>query len=137
MNRRGFLGFFGAGAVAGPRLAAGIAEEVASSSPAPFYSGISNAEGQTASEACGGWRQRRIAQLRRVISGKDPSIERNQKLHVLYTAEQRERVRLDGLRSVSPAAKMRMLVDGNAARQRRIQKTEAGFNLADFLKGEV
>ena len=135
MNRRGFLGFFGAGAVAGPRLAAGIAQTVVENSPMP-PSGIVKgyADAKCASE--GSWRLAQIAKLKKIISGQDQHAVQKQAMHRLYMAENAERVRLDSLRSISPGHKMRMLVDGGPERQQRISRADAGFSLARLLNGE-
>lgn len=132
-NRRGFLGIFGAGAIAGPRLAAGIAQSVADNSPMPGGGYSLNDE---TSPIKGDWRVKQIAKLKKIISGKDPAAAREQTMHRLYMADNCERVRLDGLRSISPCHKMSMLVDTERDRKQRISRADAGFSLARLLKGE-
>lgn len=134
-SRRGFLGIFGAGVVAGPKLAAGIAQNVAESMPIP-PSGFASAGSAVNPVSEGNWRLNHIARLKRIISGKDPYVAQEQVRHRLYMADNCERVRLDGLRSVSPGHKMRMLVDTARHRQERLRRAEAGFDLAQFLSGE-
>lgn len=134
MNRRGFLGLFGAGVAAGPKLAAGIAQEVAAGVPMAPVGGF--ASGAIPSTSDSSWRLRQIAKLKTIIRGKDPEAEQHHKMHRLYMAENSERVRLDSLRSVSASHKMRMLVEGNHARQKRIRRTDAMFSLADLLQRE-
>lgn len=133
MNRRGFLGIFGAGVAAGPKLAAGIAEGVASSMPAAPIGGYAASEMVKEDT---GWRLKRIANLKRIMSGKDPEVQQRKVMYRLDAAETRERVRLDGLRSVSPSHKHRMLTDGHFDRHQRIRRADAGFELARFLRGE-
>jgi hypothetical protein len=138
MNRRWFLGMFGAGAVAGPKLAAGIADNIATNMPIPPMppiGGYSAGESIKAADN-GSWRLRRIAELKRIIAGKDPAVERERKMQRLYMAEIYERARLDGLRSVSPVHKQSMLMDGHIIRQARIRRADAGFELSHFLRGE-
>lgn len=135
MNRRGFLGFFGGAAVAGPKLASDIAANVSSSMPMPPMMGGYATNGSACNPVSDGdWRLTEIARLKKVISGKDPEAERNAKMNRLYSAENTERVRLDSLRSVSPAYKLQMLTDGAPKRQQRVSRAEAGFRLADFLR---
>lgn len=134
MHRRGFLGFFGAGAVAGPKLAAGIAENVATSMPLPPMGASSGGPVEAASE--GSWRLRRIANLKRIISGKDPEAAQREAMLRLSLADNCDRVRLDGLRSVSPAHKQRMLIESTRERQDRMRRTDAVFELSRFLNGE-
>ncbi|TPN11703.1 hypothetical protein [Mesorhizobium sp. B2-1-2] len=132
-NRRGFLGLFGAGAVAGPRLAAGIAENVAMNMPVP--SGV----GYALPEKCAAevdWKLSRIAKLKKMIRGKDPLAAHKNKMHAAYMADNSERVRLDGLRSVSPGHKIRMLIETSIERQERIRRADVGLDLARLLNGE-
>lgn len=140
MNRRGFLGFFGAGAVAGPKLAPSLLDGLTAKARVPLASTAIRAAAKAGesikSSSVGDWRLRQIAHLKRIISGKDPDAERNRKMHQVIMAEDVERVRLDGLRSVSPGHKMRMLVNSAPERQERIRRADAGFDLARLLSGE-
>lgn len=132
-TRRGFLGIFGAGAIAGPRLAASIARDVTNNmpmAPSSSYGGIANAKIDDS------WRLTQIAKLKKIIRGKDPLAAQRDKMHRGYMADNCERVRLDSLRSVSPGHKMRMLVDSAHARSERIRRADAGFSLAQMLNGE-
>ena len=133
MNRRGFLGFFGAGVAAGPKLAAGIAQDVAMLPPMPPVGGYACA--QSVKEDVG-WRVRQIARLKTVIRSKDPEARQREVMLRLHMAENGERLRIDGLRSVSPAHKHNMLVESLHQRQERIRRADAGFDLARLLSGE-
>jgi hypothetical protein len=135
MNRRGFLGFLGAGAAAGPKLATGLATEVAAGSTL-----VGGYLGGDPFGAVGGnpnYRVEHIARLKNLISGKDPSIKRERVMRNLYMAESVERFRLDGLRSVSACHKMRMFIDGSHDRQNRIRRQDAEFDLAVLLREKL
>ena len=132
MNRRGLFGFLGGAAVAGPKLAKGIAENVAEQAPA-YFSSAGSCVNPIASE--GDWRLGEIACLKKIISGNDPQAKRNKVMARLYAAESQERVRLDGLRYISPVNKMRMLQNGAIERSEGINRAEANFSLANLLGG--
>lgn len=136
MNRRGFLGFFGAAAASGPKLASGIAEGLSGSMPLASLS-VASSIGCNPCVSDGDWRTSRIANLKRIIAGKDPRFERETIINRLCAAEMRERIRLDGLRSVSPASKYRMLADGEPERRDRLKRQDARFELEDLLKEVV
>ena len=133
MNRRGFLGFFGAGAVAAPKLAAGIADNVAAQGfapPIPSYGYGGPIEGSDA-----GWKARRIKELKAVISGRDPYADHQDQMNRLYALDTSERLRLDSLRSVSPVNKQRMLDTSAPSRNRRIKQVDAKWDLKRLLTG--
>ena len=132
MNRRGFLGFFGGAAAAGPKLAAGIADSVASLGPAPYPSFGTASEGMAVDVD---WKVGRINELKAIISGRDPQADQNDRMNRLYAMEQSERFRLDSLRSVSPIHKQRMLTDGASERHRRIRRADAKWDLKRLLSG--
>lgn len=133
MDRRGFLGIFGGAAVAGPRLAAGMVDNIASLAPAPPISPFRTEASGIVGE--NDWKLGRIKELKAIVSGKDPQAEHNNRMNRLYALEQGERFRLDSLRSVSPAHKQRMLADGAAERQRRIRQADAKWDLKRLLSG--
>lgn len=129
MNRRGFMGLLGGAVAAGPKLAAGIAENAA---PSMGYYPTS-IEGEMSIASDPSYVASRIASLKDIIAGKDPSTKREQRMSALYQLESLERYRLDGLRSVAAQHKVRMLVSGGATRQDRIRRTNAEFELADLI----
>ena len=133
MDRRGFLGIFGGAAVAGPKLAAGMVDNIASIMPAPPIPPLSTGGSGTVGK--NDWKVGRIKELKAIISGKDPQDEHNSRMNRLYALEQGERFRLDSLRSVSPVHKQRMLADSAADRQRRIRQADAKWDLKRLLSG--
>jgi len=136
MKRRGFLGLLGGAAVAGPKLAVDLGSQVTSMGgiPTPPMGGFVGS-GTLASAGSGGdWKIGRIAELRKLLAGKDPEEERRRKIQRLYQVENVERFRLDSLRSVSASHKMTMFIDGNLDRQDRINRMHAERELADLLK---
>ena len=134
MNRRGFLGFFGAGAVAAPKLAAGIADNVASGSmTVPIRpDGYATA---CSTDCDVDWKASRIKELKAIISGRDPDADRENQMNRLYAMEMGERLRLDSLRSVSPINKQRMLMASAPSRARRIKQADAKWGLKRLLAG--
>ncbi len=135
MDRRGFLGIFGGAAVAGPKLAVGIVNDMASAIPPAPYALASTTGQAVVGYAEDDWKLGRIKELKAVISGKDPQAEHNNRMNRLYALEQGERFRLDSLRSVSPVHKQRMLADSAADRQRRIRQADAEWDLMRLLTG--
>ena len=134
MNRRGFLGFFGGAAAAAPKLAAGIADRA--TGLMPMYSGLGLANSASVTGEGENWRVSRIAKLRAIISHGDPRAKQEDVMSRLCAAENRERLRLDSLRSVSPAAKFRMLAHGEPERRDRIRRQDAKFDLFNLLNGD-
>jgi hypothetical protein len=133
MNRRGFLGFFGGAAAAGPKLAAGIAENVAGMATIPPYPSIGMGAMTSANDD--NCKASRIKELKAIISGRDPVEEQSNKMSRLYALEHGERLRLDSLRSISPSHKQRMLTDGAVDRQKRIRMADAEWDLKRLLTG--
>lgn len=133
MDRRGFLGIFGGAAVAGPRLAAGIAENAAMLTPVPPSTSYGIAAASTESDDS--WKVRRIKELKAVISGSDPAEQQSNRMARLYALEQGERLRLDSLRSVSSVHKQRMLTEGAASRHSLIRRADAEWDLKRLLSG--
>ena len=133
IKRRGFLGLMAGAVASGPKLAAGIADNVAVSNLGAA-GGISfpiDAPSQ------GDWKAKRIAQLKNIILGiKDDAGERERQTQRLYQLETVERFRLDGLRSVSPTAKAKMFIAGSELRQERISRLYAQGELERLLSGE-
>lgn len=132
MDRRGFLGIFGGAAVAGPKLAAGMVDNIASIMPPPIPPYRTEASDIAVDSD---WKVVRIKELKAIISGKDPQAEHNNRMNRLYALEQGERFRLDSLRSVSPVHRQRMLADSAADRQRRIRQADAKWDLKRLLSG--
>lgn len=129
MKRRAFLGFLGGAAASGPKLAASLVESAGSVPPMPGFYG-----GMTTATADPSWVASRIADLKKIISGKDPQEKRNRTMQALYHLETLERHRLDSLRAVSGQHKARMLMSGSFERQKRIRKADAEFDLADLME---
>jgi len=131
LTRRSIFAVFGGAAAAGPKIAKGIAENVAEGvsgqPPDSFLGGMMPAGN-------GDWKPQRIATLRHLLkSDAKEETKSSKRLEALYHSETIERVRLDSLRSVAPAHKLRMLVDGNTERRRRLTLTQSEFELSDLL----
>src|SRR5690606_33039324 len=109
LARRNFLGLIGGAAAAGPKLAQGIATNVASSPMALASGSGANLDVVSSSFDEKKWRVDRIAKLRNILAGRDDEAAQRRKMNMLYQAENIERFRLDGIRSVAPQHKMRML----------------------------
>lgn len=135
MKRRAFFGFLGGAAAAGPTLSKSLVAEAATNMPMPPMGGYASTAGRLV-DSDGDWKHRQIKMLKAVISGKDPDTERHAVMHRLYSAETLERYRLDSLRSVSPAHRMQMFIDGAPARRDRTIRADAGFDLARLLRGD-
>lgn len=137
MKRRAFLGFLGGGAVAGPKLAASIGEQVALSGGSPAFGWGMGTLPVPASTSDGDWRVSRIAQIRRWFarSGEEDAKERRQLRQ--YQVEALERFRLDSLRSVSAQHKMQMFIEGNIERQMRIRHESHETELAELLLSKI
>lgn len=135
MKRRGFLRLLGGAAVAGPKLAVDLGSQVATAGgiPTPPMGGYGGATLQSSGSG-GDWKIGRIADLKRLLAGKDPEQEKQRKIQRLYQVENVERFRLDSLRSVSATHKMTMFIDGNLDRQERLSRMHAERELADLLK---
>jgi hypothetical protein len=133
MKRRSFLGFLGGAAAAGPKLAQGIASSVNMGVPMPPMGGYSEPSNAVGASASNSWVPARIAKLKAILAGNNPEAAQNRRRDRLYHAESAERFRLDSLRSIAPAHKMQMLIDGNLDRQERIQRLHAESELAELL----
>lgn len=131
MNRRGFLGFFGAGTLAAPKLAADIAQQAAAPPTPPI--GFPSSTECFADDTS--WKVSRIKELKRIISGGTPEEKHLEKMSRLYALEVQDRARLDSLRSVTPVNKHRMLINGQVARERRIRAACAKWDLKQLLSG--
>jgi hypothetical protein len=139
MKRRQFLGFLGGAAVAGPKAAQAVAKETltkgsligeaVSGGAVPGYYG----EPQAASSS-GDWKVSRIKELKAILAGKDPEAERREKQQRYYALENRDRARIDSLRSVSFVNKMRLYTEGSFERNERIRRENMRWELADLLK---
>ena len=130
MNRRGLLGLLTGAVATGPKLATGIAEAGArnaiTSIPIGGY-GYSQPNDTD-------WRPTRITELKRFLSlGKTDDDRQRERIRRMQMLETAERFRLDGLRSVSPSAKARMLIDSEVARQERLERMFAEQELASLL----
>lgn len=132
MKRRAFFGFLGGAAAAGPTLSKSLAAEAASM-PLPIGGGC---DGPAKGFVDDDWKLRQIKRLKKIISGKDPDAEQHAVMNCLYSADLLERFRLDSLRSVSPAHRMQMFIDGASARRDRTRRADAGFDLARILRGD-
>lgn len=120
MKRRAFLGFLGGATAAGPQLAKGLAADAYFPSVPPMGGGWIG--GATKTSEGGDWRQSRILELRRLLSGDDGGeAARNRRQNRLSQLEQAERFRLDSLRSISPSHKMSMFIEGSLDRQERLR----------------
>lgn len=105
MKRRAFLGFLGGAAASGPKLAQDIAQVTARLPPegGSVVGGVASASGD--------WKLSEITRLKSLLSGKSREARERDKVLRQAGAEMRERFRLDGLRSVSPASKARLLLE--------------------------
>lgn len=132
-TRRGFLGIMGGGVVAGPKLATSLAAE-ATNMPVPsFGSGMANASKAIWSEDA--YKASRIEHLRGLIAGGDGESRLNRRERLAYALEQRDRYRLDGLRSISPSYRHAMFVDGSVSRQEHINRERWEFELSELTGG--
>jgi hypothetical protein len=132
MNRRSFFGAAAAGAVAGPSMAKGLADQMARIDPnalgkaAQMYGGI----GKKTIDAAGDWRPSRIAELKKLITGEtDPETEQREALVAQYI-DNIEFDRLGTLKSVSQCQKGHMLLAGMAKRRAQAQRMHAEQELA-------
>lgn len=141
LKRRQFLGFLGGAVAAGPKAAQAIAQETLtkgslvgealnSGGSVPGYYG----EPQVASSS-GNWKASRIKELKAILAGKDPEAERREKQQRYYALENRDRARIDSLRSVSFVNKMRLYTEGSITRNERIRRENMRWELANLLKG--
>ena len=120
------------GAVAsGPKLARGLADDARPLPPSRGY-GLN----PVAAGAGSSWRESRLSQLKRLITGDDPYDARDKEGAAANAAEAAERYRLDSLRSVSSTSKHRMLVAGEPSRLKRIRRLHYTWELADLLKDD-
>ena len=127
-TRRGFLGIMGGAAAAGPKLATSLISD-ASSFP-PSFGGMP----LTSAGSSGGYKTSRIAELRRMLAGGDMAAQRKRS-NIMYSLEQRDRFRLDGLRSVSPSHRHAMFIAGNVERQKAINRERWEFELSELTGG--
>lgn len=134
VGRRGFLGLIGGAAASGPTLAKTLAEEgprLGSSWPSNF------GPGPAAYEECAAepWHVRRIAELREMLRGGVTDEDRRRdEIIKRERLEQAERMRLDGLRSVSPSYKVSMLIRADAVRSEELRRVRVGLELAELIK---
>ncbi len=131
MKRRAFLGFLGGAAASGPTLAKGIAAEAASGG-ASLYGGSV----QCAPASDGAWRLSRIKELKSLLAGKNPQIEKDRREHLRHSLDSIERYRLDGLHSLSPAHKYRMLSRFQLQREQERRREWWQDELDSFLSGD-
>ncbi len=119
MKRRGFLGFLGGAVASGPTLAQGVAEN------ATQYIPRVSTIGSTGVESAGGnddWKAKQIKRLKARLLGEDEETKKLDSMERRERLETVERSRLDGLRSVAPAQKARMLnrfIENEYRRRRR------------------
>lgn len=131
MNRRSLLGFLGGAVASGPTLAKGIAADVSGSA----WTAQSAAYGVSAESVSGDYRVTKIARLKRFLSGElDDDEKRHHRVSALHSIEDIERFRLDGLRSIAPAHKLRMLQAGNQGRRDLIERIHAEGELERLLR---
>lgn len=139
LNRRSLFGFMGGAAVAGPKMAAGLAEDVASGIGG--YGSISTAGMTTANGWAklgstlddGAWKMQRIASLKKLLTGEDEEEKHQRFMDRLHAAERVERFRLDGLRSVSAQHRMRMFIDSEEMRRAHISRIHANRELDELM----
>lgn len=139
LNRRSLFGFMGGAAVAGPKMAAGLAEDVASgiggygsiSAAATTATGWGPLKGSTLDD--GSWKLARIANLKKLLTGEDEEEKHQRFMDRLHAAERVERFRLDGLRSVSAQHRMRMFIDSEEMRRAHISRIHASRELDELM----
>lgn len=145
MKRRGFLGFMGGAAAAGPSVAKAAVAEMPkglgaafSHNPGAPLGGLSQGIRDTASSIGGSWRIKEIASLRRVLLGDLTDEEKEQrKRSRLYAHQSVVQQNIAGLVSVSGVRKMEMYGDQMARLDDRIRRSEAQGYLSRLLREEA
>lgn len=131
MKRRGFLGFMGGAAAAGPTLGRSLAADAVMSRNALSQRAYAST---TAGGLIGGdWKLDRIAELKAMIAGK-PEDETERRSRALYSIEARDRVSIDALRSVAPHYRVAMFQSRDRHRQNEIMKIHWMRELEDLLR---
>ena len=142
MKRRGFLGFIGGAAVAGPQVAKNVIKTMPSGI-GPQLGLVGGYAGNTVSAAKDGysgsiskdWRLDEIERLRRFISGEETDAEREEKrqqrLHLLEPIVSQN---VMGLRSVSPGTQVRMHRKRMEAVNREAEVIYSKLRLNEYLK---
>lgn len=132
-TRRGFLGIMGGAAAAGPKLATSLASEAASRMPPPPSLG-GYASGMDTRMPDAEYKRSRIAQLHKNLAGGKLA-EHRRRGSIMYSLEQRDRFRLDGLRSVSPSHRHAMFIAGSVEREEAINRMYWEFELSELTGG--
>lgn len=139
MKRRGFLGFIGGAAAAGPSVARAAIAELPKGIGAASGFGVPTTSGYGLSQAAnsidGDWRLKEILNLRRILSGEMTEEEKEQdKRRRLYSLQNTINQNVAGLQSVSGVHKLRMYDDQTHRLNQRIQRSETKSYLARLLK---
>lgn len=132
MQRRSFLGLMGGAAVAGPSLA----NDITAGGEVNFPTRGSSSVGGLINQGGGlNYRLERVAELKRRISGDNPEKAEERQQNRLDALVHVERSRLDGLRSVSPSQKRRMLINYQEAVSYRRERYWWQKELDELLGG--
>lgn len=133
VGRRGFLGLLAGGVAGGPKLAQGLAEQ------AVQYGGEVAGPSAGYANVIGGkvdWESHRIGQLRKWLSGEEVSEDEQwRRQRVWQQLDQRDRYRIDALRSVSMVHKHRMFHYGEDSRQRVRSRQQWEHELSQLTGG--
>lgn len=134
VGRRGFLGLMAGGVAAGPKLASSLSQDALLNSPNALgqFAGMGS---QLVGGSTGDWKISRIADLKQWLSGEHPDAKHRASMSLAYSLEQRDRFRLDGLRSVAPSHRHSMHMAGAVSRSERIQKLEWERELSELTGG--
>jgi hypothetical protein len=137
MKRRGFLGFMGGAAVAGPTAAKSVVGELPKSLGIGVPYGSMSGYGSTAvcSSSEGDWRLGEVARLKRILSGDLTDEEKeNRRRSRLYRQEAIISQNVTSLVSVSSVARMRIYHRDMERHNERVERSECRSNLFRLLK---
>lgn len=134
VGRRGFLGLMAGGVAAGPKLATSLAAQASGASSIGFSYG-EDAVTSDAEPDSGHWKSTRIAKIQSWLNGDRAEDEEEKLASRLRSLEDRERFRLDSLRSVSTSHRHAMFIEGEFARAERLKELRLKKQLARLTGG--